>query len=30
MVGFINVDPGFNGIREESRFRAVVGQLGLG
>jgi TolB-like protein/Tfp pilus assembly protein PilF len=30
MVGFINVDPGFDGIREEPRFRAVVNQLGLG
>jgi TolB-like protein/DNA-binding winged helix-turn-helix (wHTH) protein/Flp pilus assembly protein TadD len=29
MVGFVNVDPGFNGIREEPRFRAVVGKLGL-
>jgi tetratricopeptide (TPR) repeat protein len=30
MVGFINVDPGFDGLREEPRFRAVVDQLGLG
>jgi serine/threonine-protein kinase len=30
MIGFINVDPGFKGIREEPRFRTVVGQLGLG
>ena len=30
MVGFINVDPGFAGIRAEPRFRAVVGRLGLG
>lgn len=30
MVGFINVDPGFDGIRDEPRFRAVVNQLGLG
>ena len=30
MVGFINVDPGFDGIREEPRFRAVVDRLGLG
>jgi tetratricopeptide (TPR) repeat protein len=29
MVGFINVDPGFDGIRDEPRFRAVVERLGL-
>jgi len=29
MVGFINVDLGFDGIRDEPRFRAVVEQLGL-
>jgi Flp pilus assembly protein TadD len=30
MVGFINVDPGFDALRDEPRFRAVVGRLGLG
>lgn len=30
VIGFINVDPGFDGIRDEPRFRAVVNQLGLG
>ena len=30
MVGFINVDPGFDALRDEPRFRAVAGQLGLG
>jgi hypothetical protein len=29
MVGFINVDPGFDRLRDEPRFRAVVDQLGL-
>jgi TolB-like protein/DNA-binding winged helix-turn-helix (wHTH) protein/Flp pilus assembly protein TadD len=30
MVGFINVDPGFDALRDEPRFRAVVERLGLG
>jgi len=30
MVGFINVDPAFDVLRDEPRFRAVVERLGLG
>jgi hypothetical protein len=30
MAGFINVEPGFDGIRDEPRFRAVVERLGMG
>lgn len=30
MVGFINVDPGFDALRDEPRFRSVVDRLGLG
>lgn len=30
MIGFINADPGFDSLREEPRFRAVVARLGLG
>jgi Flp pilus assembly protein TadD len=30
MIGFLNVDPGFDGLRDEPRFRAVVQRLGLG
>jgi DNA-binding winged helix-turn-helix (wHTH) protein/TolB-like protein/Tfp pilus assembly protein PilF len=29
MIGFLNVDPGLNALRDEPRFRAVVAQLGL-
>jgi serine/threonine-protein kinase len=30
MILYLNVDPGFDELREEPRFRAVVSQLGLG
>jgi len=30
MIGFLNVDPGLDGLRDEPRFRAVVQRLGLG
>jgi DNA-binding winged helix-turn-helix (wHTH) protein/TolB-like protein/Tfp pilus assembly protein PilF len=30
MAGFINADPGFDSLRDEPRFRAVVQALGLG
>ena len=30
MIGFLNVDPGLGGLRDEPRFRAVSRQLGLG
>jgi predicted Zn-dependent protease len=30
MIGFLNVDPGLDGLRDEPRFRAVVERLGLG
>ena len=29
MIGFLNVDPGFDGLRDEPRFLAVVQRLGL-
>ena len=29
MIGFLNVDPGLDGLRDEPRFRAVVLRLGL-
>jgi len=29
MIGFLNVDLGFDGLRDEPRFRAVVQRLGL-
>jgi tetratricopeptide (TPR) repeat protein len=29
MIGFLNVDPGLDGLRDEPRFRAVVQRLGL-
>jgi len=29
MIGFLNVDPGLDGLRDEPRFRAVIEQAGL-